>query len=133
MFGKLFLFCRQKDLAIRNFSTQYIVEDAKEGRREMSEKIFSFFDTYLDMYSYVSKGANTREAVIEHLTGLNGRSGSSASDHVRKAVDGNIPYTRQQIKLLYKLIMKDISAEQIMKILPPSSEMERIKNLSKNF
>ena len=42
-------------------------------------------------------------------------------------------YTRQQIKFLYKLIMKDIEAEQIMKILPPSSEMERIKNLTKNF
>jgi hypothetical protein len=43
------------------------------------------------MYSYISKGANSKEAVIEHLTGLNGRSSSSANDHVRKAVDGNIP------------------------------------------
>ena len=42
-------------------------------------------------------------------------------------------YTRQQIKLLHKLIMEDFEAERIMKIIPPSSEMEKIKNLTKNF
>ena len=42
-------------------------------------------------------------------------------------------YTRQQIKLLHKFIMQDFTAEQIMKIIPPSSEMNKIKNLLKNF
>ena len=42
-------------------------------------------------------------------------------------------YTRQQIKQLYKLIMKDIEVEKIMKIFPPSREMEKIKNLIKNL
>lgn len=42
-------------------------------------------------------------------------------------------YTRQQIKQLYKLIMKDIEVEKIMKIFPPSTEMEKIKNLIRNF
>ena len=42
-------------------------------------------------------------------------------------------YTRQQIKMLHKLIMKDIEVEKIKKIFPPSTEMERIKNLVKNF
>ena len=42
-------------------------------------------------------------------------------------------YTRQQIKLLHKLIMKDIEVEKIMKIFPPSSEIKRIQRLSKNF
>lgn len=42
-------------------------------------------------------------------------------------------YTRQQIKMLHKLIMKDIEVEKIMKIFPPSTEMEKIKNLVKNF
>lgn len=45
----------------------------------------------------------------------------------------SVGYTRQQIKLLHKLIMEDFEAERIMKIIPPSSEMERIKNLLKNF
>lgn len=42
-------------------------------------------------------------------------------------------YTRQQIKMLHKLIMEDIEVEKIKKIFPPSTEMERIKNLVKNF
>ena len=42
-------------------------------------------------------------------------------------------YTRQQLKLLNKLIMADFEAEKIMKIIPPSSEMMKIKNLLKNF
>lgn len=42
-------------------------------------------------------------------------------------------YTRTQIKLLYKIIMADYDAEKIVKILPPQSEIEKIKNLVKNF
>ncbi|MDD3138846.1 MAG: hypothetical protein PHX08_07740 [Lachnospiraceae bacterium] len=42
-------------------------------------------------------------------------------------------YTRQQIKLLHKLIMADFDAERIQKIIPPNAEMEKIKNLVKNF
>lgn len=42
-------------------------------------------------------------------------------------------YTRQQIKLLYKLIISDFDAERIKKIIPPNSEMTKIKNLLKNF
>ena len=42
-------------------------------------------------------------------------------------------YTRKQIKLLYKVIMADYGAEQIKKILPPEAELEKIKNLVKNF
>ena len=42
-------------------------------------------------------------------------------------------YTRGQIKLLYKIIMADCSAEKIAKMLPPESELEKIKNLVKNF
>lgn len=42
-------------------------------------------------------------------------------------------YTRQQIKMLHKLIMKDIEVEKIMKIFPPSSEIKRIQSLVKRF
>lgn len=42
-------------------------------------------------------------------------------------------YTRKQIKLLYKVIMADYDAERIAKIIPPESEIEKIRNLVKNF
>ena len=42
-------------------------------------------------------------------------------------------YTRAQIKMLYKLIMADYDADRIKRIIPPDSEMKKIKNLIENF
>lgn len=53
--------------------------------------VLAVLDTYLDLYSYVSKGRHTPQEVIQYLE-RQGRKSSSALNHVSTATDGKLPY-----------------------------------------
>lgn len=53
--------------------------------------VLAVLDTYLDLYSYVSKGQRKPQEVIQFLE-KQGRKSGSASNHVSVATEGKLPY-----------------------------------------
>lgn len=53
--------------------------------------VLAVLDTYLDLYSYVSKGQRKPQEVIQFLE-KQGRKSGSASNHVSIATEGKLPY-----------------------------------------
>ena len=98
---------------------------------EMQQVLYENRERYLDEHCY------TPELDYEQYR----EQGEYTEEKQKKFVDrcmtvaelDSMGYTRKQIKLLYKVIMADYDAERIAKIIPPESEIEKIRNLVKNF
>lgn len=57
----------------------------------MDEKIFNSLNTYGEIYYYLVDGSKSKDDVVKYLKDK-GKSATTATDHVKKAAEGTLPY-----------------------------------------